>query len=338
MSPLHGLGNVRRPGLSPLADQSLSTTLAVHPSVREFGATPRRRSPCPRLFCGISAATPAAKNFLKAYSNLLNSTFCAWLFQPENMACGSGSSCCGPPAAPQLPASANNSTPVADSGSNNDSCDGGAVPDSGGSCGDACCGADVPPTLNETPAPVGCQSGCCDTEAKKPAQIAETAVKIGTEDTCCDAPPPPKTGDKITDPGCCDGTELPCCDDSCLERLALRACETGKKPVILVESYEGVFASYGVLRTLMSLADWVFKFLRLRPLARPPNVRVLKTASPADITKASLAKLMPLPCQLLVVFVALCWPSARNPVVRLRSAHLSTAGAARSAALRIPAS
>ena len=164
------------------------------------------------------------------------------------MACGSG--CCGPPAPPQLPTLTNQPTPVTDSGNDNDSCHDGAAADTGGNGKDECCLASTSPSLNEKPAPDGCQSGCCDSQAEKPVQVAEAAAKTAGEDTCCSASaedccgptPPSKSASDKADPDCCDGTTAPCCDDSCLDRLALRACETGKKPVILVESYEGVSA------------------------------------------------------------------------------------------------
>lgn len=164
------------------------------------------------------------------------------------MACGSG--CCGPPAPPRMPTVTDNPTSVTDSGNDNDSCRDGSVTGTGGNCKDGCCSANTPPSLNEKPVPAGCQSGCCDSQAENPVQVAEGPAKTLGGDTCCSASaddccgplPPSKNASNKADPDCCDGTTAPCCDDSCLDRLALRACETGKKPVILVESYEGVFA------------------------------------------------------------------------------------------------
>lgn len=41
---------------------------------------------------------------------------------------------------------------------------------------------------------------------------------------CCSAPEPPLSADTPA-PGCCEGKAAPCCDQSCLDRLALRECE-----------------------------------------------------------------------------------------------------------------
>jgi len=49
------------------------------------------------------------------------------------------------------------------------------------------------------------------------------------KDSCC-GPPAQSDGDKTPpSPPCCQGKSSPCCDASCLDRLALRACGDGKQ-------------------------------------------------------------------------------------------------------------
>lgn len=232
--------------MNSLADHSVNFCrphFEVSTLLRDRQSKPRRRLPPGLIFRHIRSQPHGQETCPKAYPNHLYYTFCT----AESMACGS--SCCGPPKAPQLPALPDSTTLVTEAGSDSGSCRDGADPNTGGSCQDACCDSDEPPMLNEKPGPTGCQSGCCDAEAKKPAQVAEAAVKAGAEDACCSVAAdnccsafPPKDVNSPPDPECCDGTKVPCCDDSCLDRIALRACESGKKPVVLVESYECMFA------------------------------------------------------------------------------------------------
>lgn len=68
-----------------------------------------------------------------------------------------------------------------------------------------CCGADtsITKTLPESPAsPSPCNKGCCG-EASSEAPAATDVVKA---------------------PDCCGDKPSPCCDESCLDRLALREC------------------------------------------------------------------------------------------------------------------
>ncbi|VUC27564.1 unnamed protein product [Clonostachys rosea] len=98
-----------------------------------------------------------------------------------------------------------------------------------------CCGTPAPilepaPELAATKEPGACQSGCCggqnaETRGAEPPLEKESDPEI-IEDDCCG------TG-KCTDdvnkedfdaPECCRGKASPCCDTSCLDRLALREC------------------------------------------------------------------------------------------------------------------
>lgn len=52
---------------------------------------------------------------------------------------------------------------------------------------------------------VGCNKGCCQT-------ATATATEL-------------PGGDDMSTPSCCQGKASPCCDESCLDRLALRECD-----------------------------------------------------------------------------------------------------------------
>jgi Cu2+-exporting ATPase len=62
----------------------------------------------------------------------------------------------------------------------------------------------------------GCEKGCCATQ--KQDGDSTPARQTGDGDT--PGPPP-----------CCDGKPSPCCDESCLDRLALRTCRDEKHPL-----------------------------------------------------------------------------------------------------------
>ncbi|KAH6692573.1 copper-translocating P-type ATPase [Plectosphaerella plurivora] len=70
---------------------------------------------------------------------------------------------------------------------------------------DSCCAPipEVKPAKTPKPAS-GCQSGCCSSPAAPPTPVVDS-------DT----------------PSCCEGKIAPCCDTSCIDRLALRECQAG---------------------------------------------------------------------------------------------------------------
>jgi Cu2+-exporting ATPase len=85
----------------------------------------------------------------------------------------------------------------------------------------------------------GCQNGCCSGPAKK----TQGGVGCGTRDTkvdntCCTpksvdhgykksfrSAPEQSRVDGPDRPSCCNDKVFPCCDVSCLDRIALRECE-----------------------------------------------------------------------------------------------------------------
>jgi hypothetical protein len=106
------------------------------------------------------------------------------------------------------------------------------------------------------PSATACQSHCCDEETKQEVniQMSDSPSSCAKGSGCCASStavipskgngssraPSPNPADCPTDPECSSAN--PCCDDSCLDRIALRACEGEKKPDVVVQSYEGMSA------------------------------------------------------------------------------------------------
>lgn len=110
------------------------------------------------------------------------------------------------------------------------------------------CGANVGVSMEDcgakTTAKEDCKKGCCgsNNEAKMvggscgtkkndsiddccaPKPLPDTDCKEG----CCATVTPAKTQEEKV-PSCCEGKTSPCCDSSCIDRLALREC-AGRKP------------------------------------------------------------------------------------------------------------
>ncbi|OTA95545.1 hypothetical protein M434DRAFT_20138 [Hypoxylon sp. CO27-5] len=137
------------------------------------------------------------------------------------MACGSG--CCGPPATPAVSAQVQTMdsprASIAQQVAEDD-------------CQDSCCADSVAASL---------KNDCCDPgesnadninnacEANNGADDNE-ACSAGAEDECKDAccATPTSIAPTASNPDCCEGKASPCCDESCLERLAHRSCENDK--------------------------------------------------------------------------------------------------------------
>ncbi|KAM0215384.1 hypothetical protein ACHAQI_003174 [Fusarium lateritium] len=95
-----------------------------------------------------------------------------------------------------------------------------------------CCGAPAPAT-EPVPAPIAapieetssCQDSCCDGDDSDD-QPLETKDP-GEPDDCCSSGKcaDDKAKDDNNAPECCRGKVSPCCDTSCLDRLAMRECE-----------------------------------------------------------------------------------------------------------------
>ncbi|KAH0495462.1 hypothetical protein TgHK011_009012 [Trichoderma gracile] len=164
-------------------------------------------------------------------SSVRDSSITCKLTQYPNMACGSG--CCGPPS---------NALPDKDTCSmelpkQEDPCCDGHVPDSHAEELDTIAGCGELKKNNKNDER-SCQDSCCgesedELQGEMACQSDDKATNL--EDDCCapqlssgfsEARPCPE--DK-PEPECCQGKPSPCCDQTCLDRLALRACE-GPEP------------------------------------------------------------------------------------------------------------
>ncbi|KAF4830350.1 P-type cation-transporting ATPase [Colletotrichum tropicale] len=85
-----------------------------------------------------------------------------------------------------------------------------------------------------------CNNGCCETiQESKPVQPSGTLTAIeddccapaakaeeNCKKGCCSSPVPKPQEEKV--PSYCEGKTSPCCDSTCIDRLALRECTSGK--------------------------------------------------------------------------------------------------------------
>ncbi|KAK0662647.1 P-type cation-transporting ATPase [Lasiodiplodia hormozganensis] len=94
-----------------------------------------------------------------------------------------------------------------------------ATPQLEDDCADACCAPSPPPGPPTTED--GCQRGCCSSAADAvPPPVADEPAKVETtcsRSACCEGTAPGNKGKKVQ-----------CCDDGCLDELALRECDDEK--------------------------------------------------------------------------------------------------------------
>ncbi|EPE08084.1 copper-translocating p-type atpase [Ophiostoma piceae UAMH 11346] len=93
-------------------------------------------------------------------------------------------------------------------------------------CAESCCTPKAPKSNVSS-----CSDGCCSpTKAAKEA-IREDIKKTAAQETytCIDDCCASKTKSLQAEgrPSCCEGKTAPCCDDSCIDRIALRECKSG---------------------------------------------------------------------------------------------------------------
>lgn len=87
-------------------------------------------------------------------------------------------------------------------------------------CGGGCCAGGEPSKPTGLTQGSACGDSCCDGE--EAVKVASTEPGASCEDACCDDTKPEPEDPK--DPSCCKGKSSPCCDVSCLDRLAAREC------------------------------------------------------------------------------------------------------------------
>lgn len=89
---------------------------------------------------------------------------------------------------------------------------------------------DVTPPAAPSEKTSSCQDSCCESNDADPFDATASGQKEPTPekpDDCCS---PGRCVDNKTEshtdaPDCCRGKASPCCDTSCLDRLAMRECE-----------------------------------------------------------------------------------------------------------------
>ncbi|KAF1951952.1 copper-translocating P-t [Byssothecium circinans] len=74
-----------------------------------------------------------------------------------------------------------------------------------------------------------CREGCCPTESTPTSDIKIRSLKNGPQEKHVAIEGPSETTPQSTNhsdaPSCCAGKPIPCCDESCIERLAVRDCQ-----------------------------------------------------------------------------------------------------------------
>lgn len=90
------------------------------------------------------------------------------------------------------------------------------------SCGDGCCAEDKPLKPTESGPGTKCEDSCCDGE--QAVEVVRSASGASCKDACCDDKTSKPAMEDPKNPSCCKGKPSPCCDVSCLDRLAAREC------------------------------------------------------------------------------------------------------------------
>ncbi|KAF2828028.1 copper-translocating P-t [Ophiobolus disseminans] len=107
-------------------------------------------------------------------------------------------------------------------------------------CGSGCCATPKAlPAVLRAPTPelvpveeggsaIDCEDDCCQPQPKAGANGSDagSAKDASMEDGCCSSRPVNVEPQNLKRPSCCEGKSSPCCDSSCIERLALRECAT----------------------------------------------------------------------------------------------------------------
>lgn len=87
-------------------------------------------------------------------------------------------------------------------------------------CGGGCCSGDEPSKNTTSEAAATCEDACC--AGDDAVDMTKPDYGASCKDACCDDTKPELEDPK--NPSCCKGKSSPCCDASCLDRLAAREC------------------------------------------------------------------------------------------------------------------
>lgn len=91
-------------------------------------------------------------------------------------------------------------------------------------CSDGCCGPKTEAAVDTKTK--DCNDGCCSSGTKPILTAKDPEPAKDCADGCCVPKPAGKEAKDPTVMDCCRGKPSPCCDESCLERLALRECDS----------------------------------------------------------------------------------------------------------------
>ena len=110
-------------------------------------------------------------------------------------------------------------------------------------CGSTCCAPpkalpavihpSTPPLLNNdaVDSTIAREDACCQIQPDTEVKICSTgsASNILENDDCCSSESVDVEPQDLKQPSCCEGKVSPCCDSSCIDRIALRECATDGK-------------------------------------------------------------------------------------------------------------
>lgn len=88
---------------------------------------------------------------------------------------------------------------------------------------DMCCASEAAAVIQQDGPKPACADGCCSDEP--PVKAQPVPIQSSCEDACCSEESPASEGSST--PDCCVDKPSPCCDNSCLDRLAVRECQNG---------------------------------------------------------------------------------------------------------------
>lgn len=94
-----------------------------------------------------------------------------------------------------------------------------AKPEPKDTCGDGCCSGDEPSKNTTAKAAATCEDACCG-GGDDAVNTAKSDSGASCKDACCDDEKPEP--EDPNNPSCCKGKSSPCCDASCVDRVAAR--------------------------------------------------------------------------------------------------------------------
>lgn len=180
-------------------------------------------------------------------------------------------------------------------------------------CKKGCCGGSEQKQPVEDLTSRSLAKNQCDSrrEANDDSSVHKCAASKSTEspgeDGCCSVPDPSPCETTVSNrPSCCEGKGLPCCDTSCLDRIALRECESGSFRTRPKRSdSRGMYRPIDYRDTSSSHPQARLDLVSITSPIAP--VKEPRTAKHVVIIRARLEKASQLLWMLSAAFVVLCW-------------------------------